>query len=423
MTSEERHKARYERRVKRRQEKRKAKLSKYDNFNNVAGYDELYRAYMRARKGVSWKASVQRFTLNKSKNIFILHHKLIKGEDIRKGFIPFDIIERGKRRHIESVHFSERIPQKALSTNVLTPVLSNSLIYDNGASREGMGVSHAIGRVERHLHEYFRKYGNEGWVLQIDLKDYFASIPHDEMKQIIRNSFCDERIIALTNSFIDAFAEDKAKRLGGRPEDYAVGLGLGSEICQICAIAYPNSIDHFIKEKARRHWYERYNDDSVILIRSKDKAEELLATIKKLYEEKGIRLNEKKTKIIKISKGFTFLKTKFILTSTGKVIKKLVRKSITVMRRKLKKFKKFLDADVMEMKYITQSYQSWRGYAGHKNANKTIYTMDRLFCKLFNINFKQFEKEEKENERKRKARKARKNSSRNQRFTESLAAA
>ena len=388
MTSEERHAARDKRRRAKRAEKRVAKLSEFDNFEKVSDYNSLYRAYLDARKGVRWKTSVQRYGLDLSKNLCILHNKLIKGEDVRKGFIPFDLMERGKLRHIQSVHFSERIPQKSLSQNALVPVLGNSLIYDNGASRKGMGISHAINRTTRHLREYFRKYGNDGYILQIDLKDYFASIPHEPLKEMLREKFHEEQILKLTYSFIDAFAEDKmarAKKEGTilTREECAVGLGLGSEICQICAVAYPDRIDHYIKERARCRWYARYNDDSYVIHHSKEFLKELLDKIREMYKEMGIRLNEKKTKIVKLSRGFTFLKTKFILTKTGKVIKRLCHKSVVIMRRKLKSFAKFVQAGAMTIKQAFDAFQSWVGYAMHKNANTTVRNMKRLFIKLF----------------------------------------
>ena len=146
MTSEERHAQRELRRKAEREKHRREKLSEYDDFARVADYNSLYQAYREARKGVTWKASVQRYGSELGKNLCRTHNALINGEDVRKGFIPFDIMERGKLRHIQSVHFAERVPQKSLSKNALMPVLSNSLIYDNGASRQGMGISHAINR-------------------------------------------------------------------------------------------------------------------------------------------------------------------------------------------------------------------------------------------------------------------------------------
>lgn len=390
MTSEERHKEREARRRAARKAKRSEKLSEYDNFDRVADYNSLYQAYLDARKGVTWKASVQRYGLDLSKNLCKTHNALIKGEDVRKGFISFDLVERGKLRHIQSVHFSERVPQKSLSQNALMPVLSNGLIYDNGASRKGMGVSHAINRITRHLQEHYKKHGNEGYILQIDIKDYFASIPHEPLKEVIREKSTDEKIIQLTERFIDAFAEDKMKEMkqykdiaSTYGDEYAKGLGLGSEICQICAVSYPNSVDHCIKEELRERGYARFMDDSYIIHADKEHLKEVLQVVREKYAKQGLQLNEKKTKIVKLSRGFTFLKTQFILTDTGKVVKKICRESVTRERRKLKKFAKLNRQGEMSYEQIREAYQSWKGYAGNKDAYKTIRNMDALFNRLF----------------------------------------
>lgn len=59
MTSEERHEIRYQRRKARREEKKKEKHAK--RFREVFSYGNLYRAYKKSRRGVSWKASVQKY--------------------------------------------------------------------------------------------------------------------------------------------------------------------------------------------------------------------------------------------------------------------------------------------------------------------------------------------------------------------------
>lgn len=355
----------------------------------MADYNSLYRAYKDARKGVSWKASVQRYGSDLGKNLCRTHNALINGEDVRKGFITFDLMERGKLRHIQSVHFSERVPQKSLSQNALMPVLENGLIYDNGASRKGMGISHAIDRITLQLEEHYRKYGNEGYILQIDLKNYFGSIPHDKLKEMIREKFTDERIIRLTEQFIDAFAEEKMKEMQKFKEEavecgeeYAIGLGLGSEVCQICAVSYPNRVDHFVKEILRVP-YGRYMDDSYLIHISKEFLKDALEKIRGIYESLGIKLNEKKTRIVKLSRGFTFLKTQFFLTETGKVVKKICRDSVTRERRKLKKFAKWVNAGKMAFSRVEQQYSSWSGYAGKKDAHETIRRMDALYNRLF----------------------------------------
>lgn len=105
--------------------------------------------------------------------------------------------------------------------------------------------------------------------------------------------------------------------------------------------------------------------------------------MREIYGSLGIRLNDKKTKIVKLSHGFTFLKTHFLLTDTGKVVKRICRESVTRERRKLKKFAKLNAEGHMSYEQIRAAYQSWRGFAEKKDAYHTIRRMDALFNRLF----------------------------------------
>lgn len=127
----------------------------------------------------------------------------------------------------------------------------------------------------------------------------------------------------------------------------------------------------------------------------------------------GIIPNPKKTQIIKLSRGFTFLKTKFFLTDTGKVIMKPAHDSIVRERRKLKKFKKFHDNGEMTLKQIEQSYMSWRGFILQKNAYNSVCSMDALFYSLFGT--RPWRNVKKKRRKSKNGRKNNSNSRRNQR--------
>jgi hypothetical protein len=71
--------------------------------------------------------------------------------------VEFDLPGRGKTRHIKSVHISERVVQKRLCGNALVPVLSRSLIHDNGAFVKNKGVHFALRRLIVHLSRYYRR--------------------------------------------------------------------------------------------------------------------------------------------------------------------------------------------------------------------------------------------------------------------------
>lgn len=369
MTSAERKESRRIRRSVTREAQKQAAVGKCDSLEKVADLNALMSASKKARSGITWKASVQRYLMNLLKNVADTHKKILSEEDVRRGFIKFDLIERGKLRHISSVHFSERVAQRSLCANALIPTLTRGLIYDNGASLKNKGITFALDRLSAHLQRHYRKHGNEGYVLLLDFSDYFGRIRHDVIKEILCQNFKDKRLISLAMSFVYAFGEK--------------GLGLGSETSQIFAVTYPSKIDHYIKEVLRIKGYARYMDDSYLIHKDKGYLKKCLEDLKGKFAEVGIVLNPKKTRIVKLSKGFTFLKTQYFLTDTGKVIRKACRESIVRQRRKLKKFKKFSDAGEMSFDHIYNSYMSWRGYIGHKDAHRTILSMDTLFKDLF----------------------------------------
>jgi len=369
MTSAERKESRRIRRSVTREAQKQAAVGECDSLEKVADPNALMSASKKARSGITWKASVQRYLMNLLKNVADTHKKILSEEDVRRGFIKFDLIERGKLRHISSVHFSERVAQRSLCANALIPTLTRGLIYDNGASLKNKGITFALDRLSAHLQRHYRKHGNEGYVLLLDFSDYFGRIRHDVIKEILNQNFKDKRLISLAMSFVYAFGEK--------------GLGLGSETSQIFAVTYPSKIDHYIKEVLRIKGYARYMDDSYLIHKDKGYLKKCLEDLKGKFAEVGIVLNPKKTRIVKLSKGFTFLKTQYFLTDTGKVIRKACRESIVRQRRKLKKFKKFSDAGEMSFGHIYNSYMSWRGYIGHKDAHRTILSMDWLFRELF----------------------------------------
>jgi hypothetical protein len=144
-----------------------------------------------------------------------------------------------------------------------------------------------------------------------------------------------------------------------------------------------NKLDHFIKEKLHIRGYARYMDDGYLISTSKYYLQNCLKQIESVCTELGLVLNKKKTHIVKLTHGFTWLKVRFFLTNTGKIVRKICKASITRERRKLKKLRKKLDEGVLTLSDIQQSFQSWKAYANTFNAYHTIQNMEQLFKQLF----------------------------------------
>lgn len=373
MNSKERHEARYQRRVAARQAKREAYSKSFGNYEDVFSYKNLYEAGKNCCKGVMWKNSTQSYAARIVTNTASTHDTLMKREFKSRGFHDFDLIERGKLRHIRSVHISERVVQRCLCDNILVPTFSHSFVYDNAASLKGKGVDFAMDRLDTHLHRFYRKHGadavGKAYVLTGDFSDFFNSAPHGIIYKETERRIHDPDVRRLACQFMEDF--------GNR------GFGLGSQVSQIDALMVASPLDHFIKEKLRIKHYGRYMDDFYLIHEDKEYLRYCMEQIKIQCEKYGFVLNKKKTRIAPLRNGVKFLKTKFFLTETGRVVRKMNPKSPIKMRRKLRIFRRWIDEGKFTLKDVETAYQSWRGHMIRGDSTLVLRKMDAFYKTLF----------------------------------------
>ena len=335
-------------------------------FDKLIDLNNLYASFKKCKKQTYWKCSVQRYESNLLFNLLELRNSLISGTYIQKPFVEFELNERGKKRHIKSLHISDRVLQRALCDYILEPSIRKYLIYDNGASIKGKGIDFTKRRLVTHLHKYYSKHGSEGYILLCDFKKYFDSIPHDKLILMFGKYIHDEKVLALVKYLISTFGNGK-------------GLGIGSQISQIAGISYLIDLDNFIKIVKGCKYYGRYMDDFYIIHQDKNYLKSLLDEIKTVVNNLGLNLNEKKTQIYRIDKGFTFLKLKTHITKTGQVIRIPCRKNIIREKRKLKKLK----YKNINFKDIYNSYLSFTGNLKRYNSFFIIKKLNNFFNSLY----------------------------------------
>lgn len=330
--------------------------------------ENLFKAMRECCNGVRWKASVQRFEVNKLRWAAFIRRNVILGTFKTKGFVRFDIIERGKLRHIQSVHISERVVQKLLCKHILRPIHFPGLEYDNSASQIGKGTEFAINRLIHHLRWHYERYGNAGAVAVTDFSEFFDSIPHNGAIECLSCGVSDELVRKYIADFINAFDGD-------------VGVGLGSEISQVAAVRYPDPIDKFVKNELGIDCFGRYMDDGYIIHQDRRYVVECVERIAEKSREYGLQLNMKKTKVHNLANdNFVFLKKRVCLKQSGKVLVRLSRENLKAERKRIKHMREEYDAGRMPVESIVQSYKSWRGHAKKYNAYHEIGDMDKLFA-------------------------------------------
>ena len=335
--------------------------------------EKLNNAFYKSAKISHWKESTQKY------KVMLLVNNVELQDDLRSGKYKvsptsnFTLNERGKIRHIEAPAIRDRIVQKVLCQYILTPYLTKPLIYDNYASLKDRGTTFARKRMDVLLQRYIRKHGNDGYILQIDIKKYFESIDHDVLKAMIHERIKEPKeIMDLIDYVVDTSSNSNK------------GLNLGSEAPQIFAVYYLSVIDSFIKTVKSVKYYGRYMDDMFIISHDKEYLKSLLCEIKDKLSKLKLDVNEKKTHITKLSHGFTYLQIKYHVDN-GKIIKRPTHAKVSRERKRLRKFKnKYESGDLSELK-IHNCYLSWRNAVlkDCNACNRTIESIDRLYEELF----------------------------------------
>jgi len=355
------------------------------SFEELFSLDMINTCAYECTRQSRWKETTQRYLSNLLLNNIELRDEVLSGNYKVRPTVDFTLNERGHIRQIEAPVVRDRIVQKTITNNILIPLLRPCLIYDNFASLEMRGTSFARKRFDIMLRRYFAKNRTDGYALLIDVRKYFNSIDHEVLKQLIAPKIKDlePRTVDLIHYIIDTSSKT------------GVGLNLGSEAPQIFAVYYLNPVDQFAKVVKGCKYYGRYMDDIFVLDKTKSELQALLSEIKEVLSKLKLEVNTKKTHIVKLSHGFTYLQVKYNILPSGKIIKRASHDKIVRERRRLKAFKRMLNDGKMTELEIYNCYQSWRGtfIREHNAIKKTLDNMDKLYLDLFGKHEESKEKE------------------------------
>lgn len=378
-----------------------------EDLEKVYNANALITAFRKCKKNTAWKESVQRYEANLLINILHSQRKIKELDYAQAPVHEFNIRERGKPRHIKAVSVADRVVQRSVCDNLLLPKIRPLLIYDNSASLKGKGVDFARRRLYAHLEKYYRQNGtNEGYILLIDYSKYFDNIQHGELLRSLRpllddRAFCfirglvknfevdvsymtDSEYANCLNTVFNSLEYDKIdKSLLTGKKFMAKSMGIGSQISQVASVYYPRRIDNLCKVVEGNKWYARYADDSYAISPSKEYLQSLLEKITAEAKEIGIAINAKKTVILPLSK-FHFLKLHYSLQDNGRVKVKSTNEAFRKERKKLNKFHKKMENELMDRTDIDCSFRSFVGgvarYGNHFRITKII----GFYCKKFN---------------------------------------
>ena len=222
-------------------------MKTYKNlYEKIISEENLKKAFFKAAKGKRKRKDIQRILDNVDEHVAILRG-ILEREDFRPAHHkPIQINDgfKMKKRHIIKPYYKyEQVVHHAI-IQVLAPTdkeiaQDHSLkkVINRGAyeftcgSVKGRGAHYGKRYIERWIRND-RK--NTKYVLKIDVRHFFESIPHDRLKEKLRKVIADEKTLRLLDLIIDAVP---------------TGLPLGYYTSQWLANFYLQDLDHFIKQE------------------------------------------------------------------------------------------------------------------------------------------------------------------------------
>ncbi len=344
------------------QERRTGDIEKL--LDKILCIENLEKAFKRSQKGKSkYKREALEFALEETYNLLQLKTEIIEKTYEFSGYITFDVL-LPKERTINAPHYRDKVVQLAMN-NVLKEIYKPKFIYDSYACLDEKGTHACVKRTQYFMRKAKWEYGDDAFIVKIDMKKFFYSIVREILKELIAQTIKDRDVLDLMYLIIDSANEIDI-----------VGLPLGNVTSQLFANVYMNVIDQYAKRNLGLKYYIRYMDDIVIIVENKERAKEVLELIRvKVEFELGLKLNINKSKIFPIAQGVNFIG--FKIYPTHMLLRNDSKKRI---KQKLRKLDVLMIEEEISIETVEQILNSWLGHAEQANS----YTFVQSLVERFN---------------------------------------
>lgn len=332
------------------------------DFEKVVDFNNMYRAFRRAKRGKGFRKSSARFDAAALDGVHTLIHQLRTREYRVSPYSEFKVYEP-KERIIQTTSFKDKVVQHSLCDNVIMPRLEKVFIYDNCAGQKEKGTLFGLDRLSEQMKQFYERYGFDGYILKCDIRKFFYSISHEQLKDIVEYHFGhDPDVLWLCNLYIDSTT--------------GKGMPLGNQINQGFALLYLDGMDKLIKYELGIEFYGRYMDDFWMIHPSKQYLKHCLQVITVYLESLSLELNDK-TQIFPFKNGVSYLGFHTYISETGKPIRRLKNQNKRNAQRKFLKMAKLAADEKISEETVRSSYGAWKNHISHGDCRGLADKMDQ----------------------------------------------
>ena len=255
-------------------------------FDDIFSKENLYSAYLDARRGKRKKRACFQFETQLGSNLTSLYEEIHNGKYKPRPYYKF-IIYEPKERVVHAPAFRDVVAQHAIY-KVTYPIFNRFFINTSFACRLGYGTHRASEYTQRAL----RAYGKDDYFLKLDIRKFFYSIDRNILRKQIERKIKDKRLVDIMMLFAE--------------KDGPLGIPIGNLLSQIYALIYLNPLDHFVKRVLKIKHYVRYVDDFILIGLTREECLDHKSRIVAFLKNE-LRLKLSRFTIQKIKHGINFV--------------------------------------------------------------------------------------------------------------------
>ncbi len=230
--------------------------------------------------------------------------------------------------------------------------------------RPGRSAHQAVAQAQQYIADGY------GWVVDLDLEQFFDRVNHDKLMGQIAKRVADKRLLTLIRAFLNAGVMED-----GLVSPSVEGTPQGGPLSPLLSNLVLDELDREVER--RGHRFVRYADDCNIYVRSERAGHRVMESITRFITQRlKLKVNEAKSAVARPQErkvlGFSF--------TAGPEVKRVIApKALDQFKQRVREITRRAKGVSMEttMEELAPYLRGWRGYFGFCETPEVLVSLTR----------------------------------------------